>query len=69
MQRVSVVGNSGSGKSWAWVSHRKYRERYQATQHDPANAHLAFVRLRSRSEAAALVASVASQRAGGRTGE
>ncbi len=33
--------------SWAWHSHAKYRARYGAAVTDPANSHLAFVRLAS----------------------
>jgi adenylate kinase family enzyme len=36
--------------SWAWHRHAVYRERYAAAAADPANAHLHFVRLRSRAE-------------------
>jgi hypothetical protein len=32
-----------------------YRSRYEAAQHDPANAHLAFIRVRSPGQAAALL--------------
>jgi adenylate kinase family enzyme len=41
---------------WAWTQHRKYVERYGAAQHDPANAHITFVRLPDRASAAAFVA-------------
>jgi adenylate kinase family enzyme len=34
--------------SWAWHNHAKFRDRYGAAAADPANAHLAFVRLTSR---------------------
>lgn len=40
---------------WAWTHHRTYRERYSAAQADPANAHLAFVRLRTPAQTAALL--------------
>ena len=40
---------------WAWTQHRKYVERYTAAAGDPANAHLTFVRVRSRAEARALI--------------
>ncbi|MDA8322753.1 MAG: adenylate kinase [Actinomycetota bacterium] len=40
---------------WAWTRHRVYRSRYEAAQHDPANAHLAFIRVRSPGQAAALL--------------
>jgi adenylate kinase family enzyme len=36
--------------SWAWHNHAKYRDRYGAAAADPANDHLAFVRLTSRSD-------------------
>jgi adenylate kinase family enzyme len=45
---------------WAWTQHDKYVKRYGAAQHDPANRHLTFVRLRSRAEAAQFVASLAA---------
>ena len=35
--------------SWAWHNHGKYRDRYAAAAADPANAHLTFIRLTSRS--------------------
>jgi adenylate kinase family enzyme len=41
--------------AWAWTRHRIYRERYQQAQADPASAHLEFIRLRSRAEAAAFL--------------
>ena len=47
---------------WAWTHHRKYRDKFLAAQADPANAHLAFVRLRSPAESAALVRGAASRR-------
>jgi adenylate kinase family enzyme len=34
--------------SWAWHKHEEYQARYSAAAADPANAHLTFVRLRSR---------------------
>jgi adenylate kinase family enzyme len=45
---------------WAWTKHAACRERYLAAQKDPANAHLTFIRLRSRKEAAALLARLTS---------
>jgi adenylate kinase family enzyme len=36
--------------AWAWHKHGEYRARYAAAAHDPANAHLRFVRLASREE-------------------
>jgi adenylate kinase family enzyme len=35
---------------WAWTRHEHYRSLYAAAMTDPANAHLTFVRLRSRRE-------------------
>jgi adenylate kinase family enzyme len=35
---------------WAWVKHREYAERYAAAMHDPAYAHLEFIRLRTQPE-------------------
>jgi shikimate kinase len=35
----------------AWTKHRTYRERYADAVEDPANAHLTFIRVRSRAEA------------------
>lgn len=42
--------------SWAWHSHAKYRTRYAAEAADPANAHLAFIRLGGRRDAARFLA-------------
>jgi len=36
--------------AWAWQKHDEYRERYGAAAKDPANAHLTFIRLTSRSD-------------------
>jgi adenylate kinase family enzyme len=36
--------------SWAWHKHDEYRARYGAAAKDPANAHLAFIRLGSRGD-------------------
>lgn len=56
--------------TWAWTRHRTYRERYLSAQSDPANAHLAFVRLRTPAEMAALIRMAARQQAaGGRSGD
>jgi len=41
---------------WAWTQHEKYRVRYRRAAEDPANAHLTFVRVTSRADAARLVA-------------
>jgi adenylate kinase family enzyme len=45
---------------WAWTQHHIYRARYLAAQHDPANQHLTFIRLPSRSAAARFVAGLPS---------
>jgi adenylate kinase family enzyme len=45
---------------WAWTSHPGQREKFRAAQADPANAHLRFVRLRTRKEIAALMRSAQS---------
>ena len=42
--------------SWAWHSHAKYRNRYAAAVAEPANAHLTFVRLGGRRDAARFLA-------------
>ena len=42
--------------SWAWHKHAEYRARYGAALADPANAHLAFIRLTSRRDVARFVA-------------
>jgi len=52
---------------WAWTQHDKYSERYRDAQEDPANVHLNFVRVPTRSAAAKIVASVAAH--GGAAGE
>ena len=39
---------------WALTQHGKYRRRYQAAQRDPANAHLAFIVLRTGADIAAI---------------
>jgi adenylate kinase family enzyme len=38
--------------AWAWTRHDVYRSRYAAARADPANAHLAFVQLRSARDVA-----------------
>jgi adenylate kinase family enzyme len=48
---------------WSWTQHHKYRQRYQRAVTDPANAHLAFVRLRTPGQVAALIARVRAQAA------
>jgi adenylate kinase family enzyme len=48
--KVSVI-------AWSWHRHSTYRDRYGAAMTDPANAHLTFVRLRSRADVRALLAS------------
>jgi len=47
--------------AWAWTRHRVYRQRYLTAQDDPANGHLAFVRLRTPREVAALIRRAADQ--------
>jgi adenylate kinase family enzyme len=44
---------------YAWTNHHKLRARYESAQADPENAHLAFVRLRSPEETAALLRELA----------
>lgn len=46
---------------WAWTQHRMYQRRYLAARADPANGHLAFTRVRTCDEAAALVRRAAGQ--------
>jgi adenylate kinase family enzyme len=43
--------------AWAWSRHHVYRQRYLREQSDPANAHLTFLRLRTREEVDALIKS------------
>jgi adenylate kinase family enzyme len=43
---------------WAWVSHDRYRARYEAAMREEAWAHLRFVRLRSRQEVRAFLGSI-----------
>jgi adenylate kinase family enzyme len=50
---------------WTWAQHGKYVKRYGAAQHDPANRHLTFVRLRSRAEAAQFVATCVAPHSAG----
>lgn len=40
---------------WAWTRHDESRARYEAAAHDPANAHLHFIRLPSRRAAEELL--------------
>ncbi len=40
---------------WAWTNHRRYRARYLLAQADPANGHLAFVRVRTPADAEELL--------------
>jgi adenylate kinase family enzyme len=40
---------------WSWTNFRKFRDRYTTAVVDPANAHLEFIRLRTRAEAAAFL--------------
>ncbi|MEA2615557.1 MAG: hypothetical protein QOE72_1340 [Chloroflexota bacterium] len=37
--------------AWSWQKHRAYRDRYAALVTDPANAHLAFIRIRQPADA------------------
>jgi adenylate kinase family enzyme len=46
--------------SWAWHSHAKYRTRYAGAAADPANAHLAFIRLAGRRDVARFLADPAA---------
>jgi adenylate kinase family enzyme len=46
--------------AWAWHKHSVYRDQYQMAAADPANAHLLFVRVRSRGEARRLLARAAA---------
>lgn len=48
---------------WAWTAHRKYAQRYAEAQRDPANQHLAFIRVPDRRAADRLVAGLTGQRA------
>lgn len=41
---------------WAWVKYDEYVERYGAAMHDPAYAHLRFVRLGTKQEVDAFLA-------------
>jgi adenylate kinase family enzyme len=41
--------------AWSWQKHADYRRRYGEAMNDPANAHLSFVRIRSRQELRALL--------------
>jgi hypothetical protein len=44
--------------AWSWQKHRAYRDRYAALVTDPANAHLAFIRLRQPADAHRLLREV-----------
>jgi hypothetical protein len=44
---------------WSWVRHGVYRDRYRRAARDPANGHLEFVVLSSRSDVDRFLASVA----------
>lgn len=52
---------------WFLRTFRRRRRQYEAAMADPANAHLAFVRLRSPREAARWLASVPDRHEGART--
>ena len=43
---------------WSWVMHPRYIADYTAAMADPSNAHLRFIRLRSKAEIAGLFASL-----------
>jgi len=47
--------------AWAWTRYHSTRQRYELALADPANAHLAFIRLRAPGEVAAFVARVREQ--------
>jgi adenylate kinase family enzyme len=49
--------------AWAWTRHHLVRQRYERALTDPANAHLAFIRLRTPGEVAALISRVREQAA------
>jgi adenylate kinase family enzyme len=42
--------------AWAWHKHAEYQESYGRAAEDPANAHLTFIRLTSRRDAARFLA-------------
>jgi adenylate kinase family enzyme len=44
-------GRDDSIIGWAWTQHTKYRRRYTSASADPANRHLAFIRIGSRTDA------------------
>jgi adenylate kinase family enzyme len=44
---------------WAWTQHTKYHHRYRQAATDPAYAHIDFVRIASRADATALLATAA----------
>lgn len=46
---------------WAWTNHHKNRERYTQAQADPANGHLAFIRVRTPADSANLLRAAADQ--------
>ena len=52
--------------AWAWTRHHHTRQRYERAQADPANAHLAFIRLRTPGEVAAFVGQASGPAAGPR---
>jgi adenylate kinase family enzyme len=49
--------------AWAWTQQRPVRQRYERALADPANAHLAFIRLRTPGEVTAFIARVSGQAA------
>lgn len=44
---------------WSWTTHHKQRERWEAAMDDPTWAHIAFVRICSRSESRSWLAGIA----------
>jgi adenylate kinase family enzyme len=48
--------------AWSWGKHNTYAERYAAAASDPANAHLAFIRIAGRDDAQRLLTSAGELR-------
>jgi adenylate kinase family enzyme len=48
--------------AWAWTTHTKNRHRYREAALDPANQHLTFIRIASRSDARRLLSAPAGPR-------
>jgi adenylate kinase family enzyme len=55
----SVLNPRDSIFVWSWTRHAVYRQRYSSAAGDPHFAHLRFVRIASRADAAALLADLA----------